>query len=152
MKNKKMILIVVGLMVLVTAVFAVVHLNTRTTVPEGSLLIQHQGKDSYVQLEKLTMSEVSGSIVNGKGEQIEVRQPGISIRDVLIAAGIDADKIKGVSAFADDEYSAEISSEEINEQSLAYLAKEEDGTVKLIVFGDPNMKRNVRNIVKLIVN
>jgi hypothetical protein len=71
---------------------------------------------------------------------------------VLAAAGVDSQAVQNVEALADDEYSAQLTGDEIREPAKVYLAKEEDGSMKLIVFGDSNMKRNVRNIVKLVVS
>lgn len=152
MNFNKRRLLAVGLLLGVTALLAVWHLTTRTAVPKGSFLIQYQGKDSYVQMEKLTMSEVSGTIVNGKGEEMKISQPGILVSDVIAAAGVDSASINNVEAVADDEYSASLTGDEIREPAKVYLAREEDGTMKLIVFGDSNMKRNVRNIVKLVLS
>jgi hypothetical protein len=152
MNTNKRLLLIAGLVIGVTALLAVWHLTTRVSVPEGSFLIQYQGKDSYVQMEKLTMAEVSGSIINGKGETVEISQPGILVSDVLAAAGVDSQAVQNVEALADDEYSAQLTGDEIREPAKVYLAKEEDGSMKLIVFGDSNMKRNVRNIVKLVVS
>ncbi len=111
----------------------------------------YNGKNSYVSLDALSMTEVTGTIVNGKGEEMEVRAQGVPLSDVLKAAGIDSAKIHTVTAVADDEYSAELSAEEIGEPGRVFLARDEDGSMKLVVFGDTDSKRNVRNVVKLSV-
>lgn len=151
MKTKKLIVILLGILIGLTAILAVVHSVTRDKVPEGALLIQYNGKDSYVSLDKLSLTEVRGTILNGKGEEKEVQAQGVSIPELLKAAGIDGAQIQAVSAVADDEFSAELSADEINEDGRAFLAKDEDGSMKLIVFGDSDSKRNVRSVVKLIV-
>ena len=114
-------------------------------------MVQYDGKSSYISLETLSLTEVRGTILNGKGEEKEVLAQGVSIPDVLKAAGIDSARIQAVRAVADDEFSAEFSAEETNEPGRIFLAGDEDGSMKLIVFGDSDSKRNVRNVVKLIV-
>lgn len=151
MKTKKIIAIVLGVLLCLTAILAVSHALTRDKVPEGALLIQYNGKNSYVSLDTLSMTEVTGTIVNGKGEETEVRTQGVSLLDVLKSAGIDGAQIRTVTAVADDEFSAELSAEEITEPGKAFLARDEDGRMRLIVFGDSDSKRNVRNVVKLTV-
>lgn len=134
-----------------TAALAAAHSITRDKVPEGALLIQYGDKKDYLLLEKLPMEEISGSIRNGKGEELEIHEQGVSLSGVLKAAGIDSSVLQMVSAVAEDEFSAEISAEEVNESGRAFLARNKDGSMKLIVFGDSNSKRNVRNVIKLIV-
>ena len=53
---------------------------------------------------------------------------------------------------ADDEFSAELSGDEVNEAGKAYLVGEDDGSMRLVVFGDSNAKRNVRNVVSVEIS
>ncbi len=151
MKTKRMIRALVAVLLCVTAVLAAVHLATRERVPEGSLLIQYNEKKSYVPIDALALTEINGTIVNGKGEPQEVHQSGARLADVLQAGGIDSRAIRSVTAFADDEFSAELLAEEINAPDTVFLAEEPDESLKLIVFGDRDLKRNVRNVVRLLV-
>ena len=114
-------------------------------------MVNYQGKTTYIELDKLTTVEVSGTIVNGKGEEKTVHEQGVSVADVLRAADIDPAAITGVSVTASDEFSADLSAEEVNEAGKAFLSEDGEGGMKLIVFGDPNSKRNVRDVVKLDV-
>lgn len=151
MKQKKLIIGILAILVLVTAALAIVHFHTRDQVPEGALMLNYQGKTTYVELNELAMEEVSGTIVNGKGEEKTINEQGVSIADVLRAAGIDPAAITGVTITAADEFSADLSAEEVNDAGKAFLAEDGEGGMRLIVFGDSNSKRNVRHVVKLDV-
>ena len=148
---KRTLLATVAVLLCLTAVLAVVHLTTRDKVPEGSLLIQFDGGERYVPMDALEIVQISGSVVNAKGDAQDIRRPGVRVADVLKKAGIDSKAIHTVTAVADDEFSADLLAEEIMAPDVAYLAKEEDGSMKLIVFGDSDLKRNVRNVVRLVV-
>ena len=150
MKNKKTIRIILAILLCVTAALAAAHAVTRDRVPEGALVIQYGDKKEYVVLDALPMEEISGRIRNGKGEETEVHEQGVPLSAILKAAGIDSNVIQTLSAVAEDEFSAAFSRDEVNEPGKAFLAKDKDGSMKLIVFGDSNFKRNVRNVVKLI--
>lgn len=148
MKQRKTTIIILVCLLLVTAVFALLHLSTRDQIPEGALLVSGEGKEQYVDLSKLRLVPVSGIVVNGKGEKKTVEGRGISIADLLTAAGFDPAAVELVTVVSEDEYSAEISGEEIVEGGKIYLLIE-DGSARLVVFGDSNSKRNVKNVVKL---
>lgn len=148
---KRTVLVIIAVLVCLTAVLAVVHLKTRDKVPEGSLLIQFDGGESYVRIDALDIVQINGTIVSAKGDAQDIHQSGVRVEDVLKKAGIDCQAIHTATAVADDEFSAELLPEEIMAPDVAYLAKEADGSMRLIVFGDSNMKRNVRNVVKLVV-
>ena len=148
---KRSALVIAAVLLCLTAVLAVVHLATRDKVPEGSLLVQFDGRESYVRIDALDIVQIEGAVVNAKGDAQEIHQPGVRVADVLKEAGIDSGAIHSVTAVADDAFSAELQAEEIMAPDVAYLAREADGSMKLIVFGDTNLKRNVRNVVKLVV-
>ena len=148
MKHKKGSIVIVAVFVLLTAALAVIHLTTREQVPEGSLAVSYNGQIRYIDVDSLDLIEVSGTVVNGKGEEKEVREQGIAVSDVLRAAGVEPAAISGVTVTADDEFSAELSADEINEDGKAYLTEDEEA-LTLIVFGDSNSKRRVHNVVKM---
>ena len=45
-----------------------------------------------------------------------------------------------------------ISGDEVNDADKAYLVSEDDGSMRLVVFGDSNAKRNVRNVVSVEIS
>ena len=144
-------IIVIG-MVLITAVVAVAHLAARTTVPEGTLHIEYAGQALDLLLEKLELTAVQGTVVNGKGEERTVNAQGILLSEVLREAGItEFTEFSEVIVTADDEYSAVVTAEEIAEPDKVYLIRQDEGGMQLIVFGDSNSKRNVSGAARLSV-
>ena len=142
MKKKNALLLIVLALILVTAVVAVLHLTNRDTVPDGAIALIRDGKTSYVEMEKLSLTDVTGQTVNGKGETKDIDAKGVLLSDVT---GTD---LTVVTVTADDEYAAEVPAEDLDR---AYLILTEDGTARLIVFGDSNSKRDVKNVVKIEV-
>ncbi len=132
---KKKITIGIIILVILTAIFAIIHLTTRTPDIEGSVLVN----GAEVKLSDLDYENVTGSVKNGKGEVKEIDADGIKLADIL------SDDYDTVKVTASDEYSATVSADEIDN---AYLILE-DGTLRLIVFGDENSKRDVKNVVRI---
>lgn len=118
-----------------TALFAVVHLTTRTQDVEGAILVN--GKQ--VELSSLDYENVTGTVVNGKGEQKQIDAQGVPLEAIC---GSD---FETATITASDEYSARVSADELDN---AYIIIDED-TPRLIVFGDENSKRDVKNVVRI---
>lgn len=143
MKSRKTILLILAALVLVTAIAAVVHLTGREQIPEGAILVQEAGSRSYVDPAKLNLVPVQGTVVNGKGETREIDAMGVELAS--FATGSDYSVITVTS---DDSYNARVMPEEMEN---AFLILTEDGTMRLIVFGDENAKRDVKNVVQITV-
>lgn len=150
-QNKKIVITIIAVLALMTAALALLHFGTREQVAAGTLLISHGEESTNIEIGRLPTTAVTGVIVNGKGEEKPVDTQGVPLSEVLLEAGLDPAGVNTVTVTADDEFSAELSAGEVNAEGKAYLAAEEDGSLTLIVFGDPNAKRNVRNVVKLNV-
>ena len=148
MKTHKVKIFVIVLFSL-TIMVALIHLNTRETITEGTLLISVQENSVTVDISKLEYKQVTGIRMNGKGEEITVDALGISLKDVLEKANVQ--NYTKVIVFSDDSYSAEILAEEIEEDAKAFLIVEEEKTLRLVVFGDTNSKRSVSNVVQIVV-
>lgn len=118
-------------------------------MPDGALLVSCGGEKKYVDLASLDTVSVRGSVVNGKGEKSDVNTQGVPLADVIENAGFDPNDAVTVKVTADDEFSAELSGDELNEDGKAYLVSEDDGSMRLVVFGDSNAGRNVRNVVSV---
>lgn len=149
-KSTKIIMAAIAALIALTAVFAIIHSAARTEVPDGALLVScGGGKKKYVDLASLDTVSVRGSVVNGKGEKSDVNTQGVPLADVIENAGFDPNGAVTVKVTADDEFSAELSGDELNEDGKAYLVSEDDGSMRLVVFGDSNAGRNVRNVVSV---
>lgn len=148
-KNRKGAIIVIAVLLLATAGAALLHLATRTEVSEGVLLVEKDGIKIKIKTAELTTKPVAGTIVNGKGEEIAIDSPGILLSKLLADAGI---AVSGqVVIVADDEYSATVTAAELSEADRVFLLIREGERPQLVVFGDPNSKRNVSGVIRLVV-
>ena len=152
MKEQKTTAVILGVLLCMMIAAAALHAAVRERVPEGALLIVQNDEKRYLALDELALSEVRGIVVNGKGEEKSIQGMGISVAEALSAAGIDRASLSSLTVEADNSYSAELRAEELDEMCSAFLMKEEDGTMRLVVFGDSNAKRNVRNVSRMIVH
>ena len=91
--------------------------------------------------------------VGGKGQEKDVDEIGISLKDAISKSGLGKAGFTKARVVSSDEFAAEISFDEINEDGKAYLAKqqEDDGSTiaRLYVFGDSDSKRQVKNVVRI---
>lgn len=149
MKKAEPVKIAVVVLILVTAAVAVFYLTTRPAAPEGTLRIENGGQVTELPLERLELVPVQGTVVNGKGEERTVDAQGVLLSEVLREAGIS--EFAQVAVTADDAYSAAVTAEEVHEPDRVYLIQQEEGGLRLIVFGDSNSKRSVSDVVSLSV-
>lgn len=147
MKKIKPIYVVIAALVLITAIAAATHFATRADVRPGAIRVEYGGKAVELAVGDLELESVQGTVRNGKGEERPVDGQGILLDKLLRQAGVG--EYSAVTVTADDEYSAGITAEEAAEPDRVYLLLEEDGSLRLIVFGDENSKRSVSN-VKLV--
>lgn len=148
MAKRKLIIFTI-LLILFTVIAAYVHLSTRDNVGEGTLLISDGETNYTLDISEFDYEQISGTRLNGKGESIAVDAPGILLKNVLAGENIQVSET--VIAVADDSYQAEISVDELNEPSKVYLLVQEEGGLRLIVFGDKNSKRSVSDLKQIIV-
>ena len=147
MKKSKVVFLIL-LLVVLTGVLSVVHLTTRNKVDAEEVQLTYKDKTYSVEYKKLDLEQVTGTRVNGKGEEKKVEAPGILLRKLLEEK--DIEEYSQVTIVSDDSYSAKIAAEEIKEEEKAYLLLQED-ELRLVVFGDENSKRSVSNVKQIIV-
>lgn len=148
-KKTKTILLV---LLAVTALVAGIYLATRAQVPENTLAVEYGGKTHYADLQGLRLTEIHGERVNGKGETKPVDGMGFSLYDLLAWTLGEDFTCETVTATAADGFSAEVSAAELQEDNKAVLLlDEENGSLQLIVFGDSDSKRSVKDIERLTV-
>jgi len=145
-KQYRIIFALLGILLLALAVLAILHFHTREQVPENALAIHAGDQIRYVELDKLPLGPVQGTVINGKGEEKPIDAEGIALADVLREAGLDPKNFKSVTVRASDAFSAEIAGDELNETGKVYLYRGKDGSFTLVVFGDANAKRHVKNV------
>lgn len=137
------------IMALLTIAAAVFYFEQREEIMEGSLQITVGTRTVTLDPSKFERTQVSGVRMNGKGEEIPVNGPAISIKDVLALAQVTDYTL--VKVLSDDAYSAEISSEEVEDGTKAFLLFDEENELRLVVFGDTNSKRSVSDVVRIVV-
>ena len=147
MKKSKVVFLIL-LLVALTGVLAAVHLTTRDKVGEHEVQLTYQDKTYSVEYKKLDLEQVTGTRVNGKGEEKKVEASGILLRKLLEEKNIE--EYSQVTVVSDDSYSAKIAAEEIKEEEKAYLLLQEE-ELRLVVFGDENSKRSVSNVKQIVV-
>ncbi len=145
-KQSKIIIAVLAVLLLAAAVLTIIHFHTREQVPEGALAIHQDSKITYIDVNKLNLVPVHGTVVNGKGEQKTIDADGIALKDLLREAKFDPAKIGSLNVKAADEFSAEISGAELNEDGKVFLYRNKEDGFTLVVFGDTNAKRHVKNV------
>ncbi len=151
-KRKNLILGIIIALLLVTAILAILHLNTRTQEQANTLQINYNGEIISLPLTELPVYDVSGTTINGKGEEKQVEAKGTLVSDVLTQAKIDLGTIQQVIVKASDEFYAVLTAEDVAQPDKAYLIQEDgEEWPRLVVFGDPDSKRKVKEVVRLEV-
>ena len=84
------------------------------------------------------MSPVKGTVVTAKGEEKQIDAQGIALSELC-------GDFNSVTVTASDEYSAVVKKKD---SENAYLI-EDYGGLRLVVFGDENAKRDVKNVARI---
>ena len=148
---KKSVKVLIGIIIALAVacgIFAFVHLSSRDEAKAGVIIVEADGKTVELSIPELELEKVEGTTVNGKGEEKQVLGDGILLMDALDNISVSVNE--NVNVYADDEYSAEVSVDELRETGQVYLLVEENQAM-LTVFGDKDSKRNVKNVLKIVV-
>ncbi|MCI8698798.1 MAG: hypothetical protein HFF29_06810 [Oscillospiraceae bacterium] len=150
MKKNRPAILLLAVLLAVTAAAAGIHLSTRQTAQMGTVLVEYGGKVEELSLDRVELTAVRGTVINGKGEERRVDAQGAPLSAVLAEAGITSYTQAAVTA--DDEYSVTVTQEEATAPDRVFLIVQEGERPQLLVFGDPNSKRNVTNVIRLTVS
>jgi len=137
--------IFIAALFMLTIFAAAWHLTTRTQTVAGAIIVAFGESQVVLHADALTLSAVKGEIVNAKGDVTAIDARGISLPQLLATAG--AEHAAAVTTVASDEYSARLTA---NEFDRAHIILLEDDSLQMIVFGDPDSRRNVRNLAEVI--
>ena len=129
----------------------------------GEITLRIQGQTRRIRISDLDRETFSGETVNGKGDRFSHSYRGIALKTMLEEQQVDPAAVSSVKAISADQFSAEYTSAEILEKDRVYLAVQMDGKtlegiekgipgVQMVVFGDPDSKRNVRSLSVIEVN
>ena len=156
--KKQQVWIIVCVCVLVAATVGL-GLYMRTTQAEkeleGAITLKAGEKTVAVPLKALDQLAFEGETVNGKGDRSTHAYRGIELKDLLESNGVKTDAIFAVTVESADQYTTELTGDELRETGRVYVVVEMDGKpvpgieegkpgAQLVVFGDPNSRRNVR--------
>ena len=150
MKGKNHGKLLLLILLAVTACVAVLYLLTRPHVPEQTIRIEYNGKAVDLAVSTLPKETVKGSLINGKGTVREIEEDGCLFSVALEKAFDDLSGAGKATVVAVDEFSAVVAAEEWGEPDKVYLTFD-DGSAQLVVFGDTNSKRNVRDVERILV-
>jgi len=145
-KTRTILLVLLAL----TALVAGLYLATREQIPDNALAVEYGGKTHYADLQGIRLTEIHGERVNGKGETKPVDGMGFSLCDLLTWTLGEDFVCEAVTATAADGFSAEVTVDELfAENKAVLLLDEEAGSLQLIVFGDSDSKRSVKNVERI---
>ena len=142
MKTKKGLWGILAVLVVLCVIFGIMHLRGKEATAPGTIRIEEGGATRELDLTKEERILVSGTVVNGKGEEREIEAEGLSL------SSIPQGPCEKLQIIAKDEYKAEVMQEEFEN---AFLILTEEESVRLIVFGDENSKRDVKDVEKIVV-
>lgn len=143
---KKRVILIISVLLAITAVTAFVYCASRDKTESGTLLIKTASGDITVDINDLDLSDVKGEVKNNKGEIKTIDAMGYPVADIPSLAGTA--NYSEITVYSDDEYHAVLSEDELKDRSSAWLITDE-GALRLIVFGDGDSKRNVKNITRI---
>ena len=145
--------ILILILLIITAATACIYLWGRDEPSEGNISILYEGQSSTIDPFSRGLQPVSGTLINGKGEEKEVSESGVPLQDVISLSEIKDVDYRSAKIISSDEYAADLTVEEINEKDRVYLIKDisddKSVSIRLIVFGDPNSKRQVKNVERI---
>ena len=150
--RKRIILLIILILAVTVALLAILHLTGDRIVEQGKVEIIQKGQKWFLGKSDIARIPVKGELVNGKGERVSIDAKGSLLADVLTSVGIDPAEVDVLKITSQDEYSAEVSGEELLEAGKVYLISDEEGAYTLIVFGDSNSKRKVKNVARIEVD
>ena len=146
-KIKISFLILLGFAILV----GILHVSRWEEVPSQRLVVEWEGMKKEISFSDLSLIQVCGVQKTAKGEEREIDAQGCLLKTALeaaVGAPIDAEK---VTVFAGDGFSAEVTAEEWEQPEQVYLILREDETIQLLVLGDSDSKRNVKDVERLLI-
>lgn len=161
-KPKAWIVVLIAAVLVATGVLAAVHLLSSPPADGSAVVLRSGAKSVAVGLDRLDRTAFQGVLTNGKGESAAHAFRGIELRTVLAQEGFELSDGQTVVATAQDSYSATLTAAEVRTPGKVYLAVSEDGSplpglaegskgALLVVFGDPNAKRDVRMLATIEV-
>jgi len=154
MKNttKYLLTAIAAVFIMIGVILAV---KVRGNAPDQSgLIIQNGEKTITVSWEDINQTTFTGEIINGKGETSNHEYKGIELVELFKVNGIEIKEDTKITVTSEDNYTAELTGEEVLTGNKVYVAVVCDNESiegiegnqggQLVVYGDANAKRQVR--------
>lgn len=137
--------IFIAALLAITALCTVWHLSTRTPDTANALTVTCGHRQIVLHADSMNFTDIHGEIRNAKGETKAIDAKGISLPELLALA--EAEDCKGITAVAADTYTAQLTHGEFDRVFI--IVQPEDG-FQMVVFDDPDSRRNLRNLTEVI--
>jgi len=142
--KKKTVLIILAALIVIAAVLAIIVSQSMPKKTANELIIIENGKETKIDLNSQKLVDVKGTMTMASGKTKEIDAKGIEVRDLLAGRTYST-----VVVNAEDNYSAELTSEDINKEGNAYIILGEENKPRLVVLSDTNAKRDVKNLLTI---
>ena len=154
--NKKL---TAGIIVLClfTIIGASVYQVSKASIPRSVLTIDYAGNKTIVDPFKLDKINVKGAVVDGKGEKHDINSKGFKFIDCINLAQVPEEGYNTARILSEDGYAAELTRDEARDDKKTFFIINEDKetkaqTLQLVVFGDSDSKRQVKNVTMIELN
>ncbi len=150
-KNREVIALVItgSVFLIMIIILGIAYSTNRANIVPVSVIVRSRTKSATISRDTIHLERVEGVLINGKGEEQPISARGTPLREILEEVGIEAKVMAKV--IASDEYSAAVSAVDIAAEDKVYIILGENGRLRMIVFGDPDSKRDVNDIERIEV-
>ncbi|MDT3843204.1 MAG: hypothetical protein LIV11_01290 [Bacillota bacterium] len=150
---KKKSIAVVILLLILTGIASFIYLRSRNDAPRGTLTVTCGAKTELVDPFRASPVSVKGTTVNNKGEKKDIDETGVTLSGVIALTAFEKETYTSARVVSSDEYAADVTADEISDPQKAFLLrqKSKDGNeeIRLIVFGDENSKRQIKDVTRI---
>lgn len=151
MKRKSIAVVI--LLLILTGIVSFLYLRSRKNAPKGSLTVTCDGRTELVDPFRAPPVSVRGTTVNSKGQKKDIDETGVSLSGVIALTGFGKEPYTSARVVSSDEYAADVTADEISDPQKVFLVRSESkdgsGEIRLIVFGDENSKRQIKDVTKI---
>ena len=144
MKKKAVVIIVLVVLAVIAAVLAAAVAGSMPEKKPCEVIITENGKQSRIDLTAQKLTDVKGTITMASGKTKEIDAKGIELRHLLEGYSFSA-----ATVIAEDNYSAQLTAEDIEKAQNSYLILDENNKPRLVVMTDTNAKRDVKNVLTI---
>ncbi len=150
-KNREVIALAItgSVFLIMIIILGIAYSTNRANIAPVSVIVRSRTKSATISRDTIHLDRVEGVLINGKGEEQPISARGTPLREILEEVGIEAKVMAKV--IVSDEYSAAVSAVDIAAEDKVYIILGENGRLRMIVFGDPDSKRDVNDIERIEV-